>query len=274
MIPYPRFDPVIVQIGPLALRWYGLMYLLGFLASFFLVRLQIREECGSDPGCRQEQYALLDGLLAALIIGVIVGGRLGYVLFYNLGYFMEHPLEIPATWHGGMSFHGGAAGALVAGWLYCRMRGQEFLRWADRVIVTVPIGLGLGRIGNFINGELYGRPADPDTVPWAMIFPDGGLVPRHPSQLYEAFLEGLVMFFILWPLRKRPWPPGRKAALFFMLYGLFRFLVEFFREPDPQIGFIAFGWLTMGQLLSAVLIAAAAAFWFWCGTREKAGPGA
>ena len=268
MIPYPRLDPVIFKIGPVSLRWYGLMYLLGFLSSFFLVRLQIGQECGPDRGCRQREYAVLDGLLASLIIGVIAGGRLGYVLFYNLDYFLQHPLEIPATWHGGMSFHGGAAGALAAGLIYCRVKKEDFLKWADRIIVTVPIGLGLGRIGNFINGELYGRPADPDAVPWAMIFPDGGLVPRHPSQLYEALLEGLVLFLILWPLRRRPWPAGCKTALFFLLYGMVRFLVEFFREPDPQVGYLAFGWLTMGQLLSLLLAAAAAGFWLWCWRRR------
>lgn len=260
MIPYPHIDPTIIKIGPLALRWYGLMYLLGFLASFYLVKRQIAEEAKrgwlSDVG-KQEQ--LLEGIMVALVIGVILGGRLGYVLFYNLPYFLKHPLEIFATWHGGMSFHGGVVGAALAGWIYCRRHKTDFFLWADRFAVTAPIGLGFGRIGNFINGELYGRPTD---VPWAMIFPDGGFVPRHPSQLYEAFFEGPVLFAILWPLRKRLWPSGFKMAIFFICYGTIRFCMEFFREPDPQLGFIAFGWLTMGQLLSIFLILLGIALFF------------
>ncbi len=252
MIPYPRIDPVIVHIGPLALRWYGLMYLFGFVAAFFLVKKQIREELGPGDHDRiAREQELLEGMLVWLVAGVIIGGRLGYVLFYNLPYFIHHPLEILATWHGGMSFHGGAAGALLAGWLYCKRYGTNFFKWSDRFCVTAPIGLGLGRLGNFINGELYGRPTN---VPWAMIFPDGGLVPRHPSQLYEAVLEGVVLFCLLWPLRQKPWPSGRKTALFFIGYGIIRFILEFFREPDPQLGFVALGWVTMGQLLSLALI--------------------
>jgi len=252
MIPYPQIDPTIIKIGPLALRWYGLMYLLGFLASYFLVRLQIQEDWKRGlVRDKEQEERLLEGLIVALVAGVILGGRLGYVLFYNLPYFLRHPLEIFATWHGGMSFHGGAIGVALAGWIYCKRHETDFFLWADRFAVTAPIGLGLGRIGNFINGELFGRPTD---VPWAMIFPQGGMVPRHPSQLYEAFFEGPVLFLILWPLRKRPWPTGTKLAVFFMAYGLIRFFLEFFREPDPQLGFIAFGWLTMGQALSILLI--------------------
>ncbi len=252
MIPYPQIDPTIIKIGPFALRWYGVMYLLGFLASYFLVRVQISENYQNGlVRDKDQEYRLLEGIMVALVAGVILGGRLGYVLFYNLPYFLRHPLEIFATWHGGMSFHGGAIGVALAGWIYCKRHETDFFLWADRFAVTAPIGLGLGRIGNFINGELFGRPTD---VPWAMIFPQGGMVPRHPSQLYEAFFEGPVLFLILWPLRKRPWPTGTKLAVFFMAYGLIRFFLEFFREPDPQLGFIAFGWLTMGQALSILLI--------------------
>ncbi len=252
MIPYPQIDPTIIKIGPFALRWYGVMYLLGFLASYFLVRVQISEDYQNGlVRDKDQEYRLLEGIMVALVAGVILGGRLGYVLFYNLPYFLRHPLEIFATWHGGMSFHGGAIGVALAGWIYCKRHKTDFFLWADRFAVTAPIGLGLGRIGNFINGELFGRPTD---VPWAMIFPQGGMVPRHPSQLYEAFFEGPVLFLILWPLRKRPWPTGTKLAVFFVAYGLIRFFLEFFREPDPQLGFIAFGWLTMGQALSILLI--------------------
>ncbi len=252
MIPYPRLDPTIIEIGPLALRWYGLMYLLGFVASYILVKKQIREEYrhGLVNDLKKEEV-LLEGIVVALVAGVILGGRLGYVLFYNLPYFLHNPIEIFKTWHGGMSFHGGAIGVVLAGWIYCKWHDTDFFKWADRFVVTVPIGLGLGRIGNFINGELFGRPTN---MPWAMIFPQGGLVPRHPSQLYEAFFEGIILFSILWPLRKKRWPSGAKLALFFVLYGIIRFFLEFFREPDPQLGFIAFGWLTMGQLLSLFLI--------------------
>ncbi len=228
------------------------MYLLGFFASFYLVKRQIHEE-SERSALRdiQRQEQLLEGIIVALVVGVIVGGRLGYVLFYNLPYFLDHPLEIFATWHGGMSFHGGAIGAVLGGWIYCRSQHENFFLWADRFAITAPIGLGLGRIGNFINGELYGRPAD---VPWAMIFPEGGFVPRHPSQLYEAFFEGPILFAILWPMRKKPLPAGYRLAMFLICYGVIRFFVEFFRQPDPQLGFIAFGWLTMGQLLSVCLV--------------------
>jgi phosphatidylglycerol:prolipoprotein diacylglycerol transferase len=258
MIPYPRIDPVIVSIGPLALRWYGLMYLAGFVASFGLVRKQILEECpGGLVACGNERVAVahelrtLEGILVALVLGVILGGRIGYVLFYNPSYYLGHPWEILATWQGGMSFHGGALGAAIAGWLYCRANDLDFWKWAGRFVVTAPIGLGLGRIGNFINGELYGRPSD---VPWAMIFPQGGDVPRHPSQLYEALLEGLLLFVILWPLRRNPYLSARKLPFFFVLYALCRMVAEFFREPDPQLGYILWGWVTMGQVLSLALL--------------------
>ncbi len=239
------------------------MYLLGFAASYFLVRLQILENCQKRQKALSKevmsQLDFLDSLMIVLVTGVIIGGRLGYVLFYNLTYFIHNPSEIFATWHGGMSFHGGLAGAVAAGLIYCQLRKEPFLMWADRFIVTAPIGLGLGRLGNFINGELFGRPTD---VPWAMIFPHGGFVPRHPSQIYEAFLEGIVLFLILWPLRKKKWPHGKKLALFLICYGIFRIFVEFFREPDPQLGFILFGWITMGQILSFALSALGLVLWW------------
>ena len=272
MIAFPQIDPVIVQIGPLAIRWYGLMYLLGFTAAYFLVRKQIMESPAPATGPTGDaiqdkdehltEFQHLDGLMFYLVIGVVAGGRIGYVLFYNLSWFLEHPLEILATWHGGMSFHGGTIGALLAGYMYCRKFHLNFLLWADRFIVTAPVGLCLGRIGNFINGELYGRAAD---VPWAMVFPQGGNVPRHPSQLYEAMLEGILLFAILWPLRNRPWPPGRKTALFLMAYSVCRVIVEFFREPDAQLGFIFAGWLTMGQLLSICFMTAGILIWIITG---------
>ncbi|MGC8736017.1 MAG: prolipoprotein diacylglyceryl transferase [Dissulfurimicrobium sp.] len=271
MLPYPQIDPVILEAGPFALRWYGLMYLIGFLASYSLVRRQITRHAvtsgvgGGDQSLDLDMEAELnhlDGLFLWLAIGVIVGGRLGYVLFYNLPYYLNHPFEILATWHGGMSFHGGAAGAMAAGWAYCIRHRINFWLWADRFAVTAPIGLGFGRIGNFINGELYGRPTN---VPWAMIFPQGGPIPRHPSQLYEAFLEGILLFIILWPLSKRPWPHGRKLALFLMLYAIVRSVAELFREPDPQLGFVLLGSLTMGQILSIGFFVLGLFLWWYLG---------
>ncbi len=265
MLTFPDIDPVIIRIGPIGIHWYGFMYLLGFGATYLLVRKQILEEgqnAFSDPQYHGSsivsQLSQLDGILFSLILGIILGGRLGYVIFYNLSYFLAHPLEIFAVWHGGMSFHGGVAGVIFSGWIYCKSHNLDFWKWSDRFVVTAPVGLGLGRIGNFINGELFGRPAD---VPWAMIFPHGGQVPRHPSQLYEALLEGLLLFMVLWSLRSKPWPYGRKLALFLVLYAICRIGVEFFREPDPQLGYVLWDCVTMGQLLSLVLLLLGVIIW-------------
>ncbi len=261
MLTYPHIDPVIISIGPLKIRWYGLMYVLGFIATYLLVRYQ------ASRFRWQAMLDHLDNLNLALILGVILGGRLGYVLFYNLGYYLRHPLEILATWEGGMSFHGGCIGVVAAGLWYCRRHELDFWKAADLYVVTVPIGLGLGRIGNFINGELFGRVTD---LPWGMVFPAAGPLPRHPSQLYEAALEGVLLFVILWSLRTRPWsgerarrwPHGAMLALFLILYGVLRFLVEFVRQPDPQLGTLALG-LTMGQFLSSAMILAGVLLWLW-----------
>ncbi|OGR19506.1 MAG: prolipoprotein diacylglyceryl transferase [Desulfobacterales bacterium GWB2_56_26] len=254
---FPEIDPVIFQIGPLAVRWYGLMYVLGFLASYYLVRRQIREFSYHRLNDHFENLNMV------LILAVIVGGRLGYVLFYNLSYYLAHPLEILATWSGGMSFHGGCIAALLGGWLYCRIKALDFWKTADIYTATIPIGLGLGRIGNFINGELYGRVTD---VPWAMVFPGGGPLPRHPSQLYESLLEGLLLFTVLWTLRRKPWqnnrlwPHGSIFALFLSGYGCIRIIVEGFREPDQQIGYLL-GFLTMGQVLSGAMVIGGLVIW-------------
>ncbi|MCK5403931.1 MAG: prolipoprotein diacylglyceryl transferase [Desulfobulbaceae bacterium] len=246
MIAFPQIDPVIFQVGPLQVRWYGLMYVLGFTASYWLVRHQIRKFELT------EIEAQFENLNFVLIISLILGSRFGYVLFYNLGYYLEHPSEILATWQGGMSFHGGMLGLILGGFLFCRRKGIGFLQTADLYIVTIPIGLGLGRIGNFINSELYGRVS---SVPWAMVFPTGGPLPRHPSQLYESFLEGLLLFIILWKLKDKKRPPGSMLASFLILYGLFRCVIEIFREPDPQLGLLFLS-LTMGQILSGLMIMA------------------
>jgi len=243
-IPFPNIDPVFLRIGPMQLRWYGLMYMLSFIIGYFvlrrLARLRMRDITGDD----------LYDLLFYLIIGVMVGGRLGYVIFYDLGSYIRDPLSIAAIWQGGMSFHGGLVGVILATLLLTRKKAWNFWEIADLVCVAVPIGLGLGRIGNFINGELFGRPTN---LPWGMIFPAGGEMPRHPSQLYEAILEGLVLFLILrWLYRKNLYP-GTVFWALLAFYGLFRFLVEFVREPDVQIG-LDLGPFTRGQLLTLPML--------------------
>jgi phosphatidylglycerol:prolipoprotein diacylglycerol transferase len=249
MISYPDIDPVIFSLGPLQVRWYGLMYVLGFSAAYFLVDRQIRVRKLKKWG---EHF---ENLNFVLILGLIIGARLGYVLFYNFPYYSEHPAEIIAVWQGGLSFHGALLGTISCGLIYCLKNRLDFWQGADLYVVTIPIGLGLGRLGNFINGELYGRVSD---LPWAMVFPNGGPLPRHPSQLYESFLEGLVLFVILWLAKEKKMPSGYLLALFLILYGIFRSLVELFREPDSQLGFIL-GPLTMGQLLSAGMLLAGTA---------------
>ena len=258
MLTYPLLDPVLFSIGPLQIRWYGLMYVIGFVAAYYLVAHQARIFHW------RQMLQRLDNLNLALVLGIILGGRLGYVFFYNPGYYLQHPLEIAATWSGGMSFHGGCIGATLSGYLYCRRADLDFWKAADLFAVTAPIGLFFGRLGNFINGELFGRPAH---VPWAMVFPDGGPLRRHPSQLYEAFLEGIVLFIILWTLKAKPWhaqssrwPHGTMLALFFILYGSFRFLVEYFREPDSQLGLVLAG-LSMGQVLCLLMVLAGGLLW-------------
>ena len=251
MLPYPQIDPVIFEIGPLQVRWYGMMYVLGFAATVLLVKYQIKKFGFKELDVHFENLNLV------LIVCLVLGARLGYVLFYNLPYYLNHPAEILATWQGGMSFHGGMLGLFAGAVVFCRLKGLDFWRVADFYAVTAPIGLGLGRLGNFINAELYGRVTD---VPWAMVFPGAGPLPRHPSQLYEAFLEGLVLFVFLWVLKEKQnppasWPSGSLVGLFLIFYGIFRVVSEFFREPDAHLGFIAAG-MTMGQLLSGLMIVA------------------
>ncbi|MDR2550617.1 MAG: prolipoprotein diacylglyceryl transferase [Desulfobulbus sp.] len=261
MLAYPTIDPVLLSVGPIQLRWYGLMYVIGFAAAYLLVMYQAKLFHW------QQMRDRLDDLHLFLILGVVLGGRLGYVLFYNPAYYLAHPLDIPAIWSGGMSFHGGCMGALLAGYLFCRRTELDFWKATDLFIVSAPIGLFFGRLGNFINGELFGRIT---VVPWGMVFPEGGPLPRHPSQLYEALLEGLVLFILLWTVKAKPWqspspsrwPHGTLLALFLGLYGCFRFLVEFVREPDPQIGLIG-SIFSMGQLLCLAMIVAAPILWWW-----------
>jgi phosphatidylglycerol:prolipoprotein diacylglycerol transferase len=254
MLSYPQIDPIAIKLGPLRVHWYGLMYLFGFVAFWLLGRWRARRE---DVVVRPEEVG---DLLFYGMVGVILGGRLGYVLFYGVEALLRDPLMIFRIWEGGMSFHGGLLGALVGGWLYQRRRGWGFLRTMDFVAPLIPPGLFFGRIGNFINAELWGRPTD---LPWGMVFPGAGPQPRHPSQLYEAFLEGIVLFAVLWIFSSRPRPAGAVSGLFLLCYGLFRFLVEFVRQPDPQLGYLAFGWLTMGQVLSLPMMVLGAGLLVW-----------
>ncbi len=254
MLSFPHIDPIIFRIGPFAMRWYGLMYILGFLAGYGLTMYQLRG--GRKPQISRDA---VDDLYFYLIIGLIVGARLGYAVIYNPGFYLANPLEVFMVWHGGMSFHGGLAGAFIAAVIVIIRKKLPFRSMADLVIPAAPVGIFLGRLGNFINGELFGKPAD---VPWAMVFPQGGAVPRHPSQLYEAFFEGLLLFVILWFYKDRKKREGDVFAVFLILYGAFRTFCEFFRLPDAQLGFVL-GPLSMGQVLSLAMVLIGAALKFW-----------
>lgn len=252
-LAFPTIDPVLITLGPLPIRWYALAYIAGLLLGWAYARALVKNKAlwaGASPLAPED----IDDLLLYAALGVILGGRLGYVLFYNGGFYLSHPAEILAIWKGGMSFHGGLAGTLLAVYFIAKRKGVPVLSLTDVCAAAVPIGLFLGRIANFIKPELWGRPSD---VPWAMVFPGAGPLPRHPSQLYEAALEGLVLFFVLYiairlgALRR----PGLVAGIFAIGYGTARITCEFFREPDPQLGFL-FGAATMGMLLSLPLIAA------------------
>ncbi len=253
-IPFPVIDPVLVQIGPLAIRWYALAYIAGIVLGWQLARRLVR--LAPVVATKEE----LDDFVTWVTLGIILGGRFGYVVFYRPGYYLENPLEALAIWHGGMSFHGGALGVIIAAILFCRNRRLPFLAFTDRVVAVVPIGLFFGRLANFINGELWGRVA-PD-VPWAMVFPGAGPDPRHPSQLYQAGMEGLLLFTLLMVLITRPAiraRPGFVCGAFLAGYGVARIIGEFFRQPDAQLGFL-FAGATMGQLLSLPMVAAG--LWF------------
>jgi phosphatidylglycerol---prolipoprotein diacylglyceryl transferase len=256
--PYQMIDPVFFSIGPVAVRWYGLMYLFGFVFAYFVIRSELKRRHGPIPA------EGADDLLFHLIVGLLIGARLGYVVFYNLDSYIAAPWEVFAIWHGGMSFHGGLLGMVVAGWFFAYRRHVQFLELADIGALAAPIGLMFGRVGNFINGELYGRVS---IVPWAVVFPLAGDQPRHPSQIYEAILEGPVLFMLLWWLRLRTRKHGQILASFLVGYGIFRFTVEFFREPDPQLGLVLKG-LTMGQVLCIAMILAGVGLMFFASFRK------
>lgn len=263
MLVHPEIDPVAISIGPLAVRWYGLMYLAGFAGGWWLGLRRIDKAAPEHPAAVTR--AQFDDLLFLIVLGVILGGRLGYVLFYKPAYYATHPLEIFAIWQGGMSFHGGLLGVLVAMWLLARRHAIDWWRLMDFVAPLVPLGLAAGRLGNFINGELYGRVTD---LPWGMVFRGAGEVPRHPSQLYQFALEGIALFALLWWFSSKPRPRAQVSALFLLGYGVFRFVAEFAREPDAFLGLLALG-MTMGQWLSLPMIVAGIALFAWSATRVR-----
>jgi phosphatidylglycerol---prolipoprotein diacylglyceryl transferase len=256
VLTHPQFDPVIFSLGPVAVRWYGLMYVIGFIAVIVLGKLRVRR--GLAPGLAEKD---VDDLLIYGVLGVILGGRLGYVLFYKLDHYLAHPLEILQIWTGGMSFHGGFLGVLAGIAIFCRVAKKRWITTMDFLAPLAPIGLGAGRIGNFINGELPGRPTD---LPWGMWFPQVDRMPlaRHPSQLYQFALEGVVLFIVLWWFSSRPRPAGAVSGAFLVGYGSFRFLAEFARQPDDFLGLLALG-LSMGQWLSLPMILAGIAMMVW-----------
>ncbi|MFA5704255.1 MAG: prolipoprotein diacylglyceryl transferase [Advenella sp.] len=257
MIPFPEINPVAIEIGPLKVHWYGLMYLLAFALVWILGRYRIKK------GMIDLTQQRFEDLIFYGVLGVILGGRLGYILFYQPAFYLSHPLEIFSIWDGGMSFHGGLLGVLLAMYLFGRKEGKTFFEVADFIAPLVPLGLACGRLGNFINGELWGRPAD---VPWAMIFPGAGTIPRHPSQLYQMLLEGILLFIILWFFSGKKRPVGQVSAVFLMGYGIFRFIAEYTREPDSYLGFLALGF-SMGQWLSIPMILAG--IWLYISSAKK-----
>lgn len=245
MLTYPDLNPVALELGPLKIHWYGVMYLLGFIGGWWLGRVRAKKPgSGWNPG-------EIGDLLFYIALGVVLGGRLGYILFYGFESFLDNPLIVFYINQGGMSFHGGLLGVLIAMWFYGRKTQRTFFQVTDFIAPLIPVGLFTGRIGNFINAELWGKTTD---VPWGMVFPGAGDLPRHPSMLYEALLEGIVLFIILWWFSARPRPVRAVSGLFLLCYGLFRFAVEFVRIPDEHIGYLALDWLTMGQILSAPMI--------------------
>ncbi len=264
MFVHPQFDPIAVQLGPIAIHWYGLTYLVAFGLFLWLATLRTAQPQFARVGWTRRD---VEDLLFFGVLGVVIGGRLGYVVFYKPGYYAAHPLEVFAVWKGGMAFHGGLLGVLGAMWLFARSRGRHFLEVTDLIAPCVPTGLASGRMGNFINGELWGREADPG-LPWAMVFPQSGAnIPRHPSQLYQFLLEGLLLFLLLWIYSRKPRNLGVVSGAFLIGYGTFRFVVEYFREPDSFLGLLALN-MSMGQWLCVPMVAIGILL-FWMGRHQR-----
>jgi phosphatidylglycerol:prolipoprotein diacylglycerol transferase len=268
MLMYPQIDPVALQIGPVAIHWYGITYLVAFALFMFLGTRRLRHEPFASitgPGAWSRKD--VEDILFLGVLGVIVGGRLGYCLFYKPGYYLQHPLEVFFVWQGGMAFHGGMLGVIGAMLWFAHSRQRPWMQVADFVAPCVPTGLAAGRVGNFINGELWGRFASPD-LPWGMVFPQSGsMLPRHPSQVYQFLLEGLLLFALLWLYARKRRAEGQVAAMFLIGYGVLRFVAEFFREPDAFLGLLSLG-MSMGQWLCVPMVLAGIAMWVYCGKRE------
>ena len=265
MLQHPSIDPVALQLGPVAIHWYGLTYLAAFGLFYWLgTRRLLHPPFVSLTAWTRRD---VEDILFLGVMGVVAGGRLGYCLFYKPAYYLANPWEVFAVWQGGMSFHGGLLGVMVAMLWFAHSRQRPFLQVMDFVAPCVPTGLAAGRIGNFINGELWGRVADP-SLPWGMVFRGAGDAPRHPSQLYQFFLEGLLLFVLLWLYARKARATGQVAAAFVFGYGVLRFVAEFFREPDAHLGLLGLG-LSMGQWLCVPMVAAGAALWWWLGRRER-----
>ncbi|NUZ05116.1 prolipoprotein diacylglyceryl transferase [Piscinibacter koreensis] len=273
MLVHPQFNPVALDLSPigvpLAIHWYGITYLVGFGLFLYLANRRIRQPQFAATGWTRRD---VEDLLFYGVVGTVIGGRLGYVLFYKAGYYLQHPLEVFAVWKGGMAFHGGLLGVLVAMALFARSRKRHFLEVSDLVAPCVPTGFAAGRIGNFINGELWGRPADP-SLPWAMVFPQAGepSVPRHPSQLYQFALEGMLLFVLLWLYARKPRAMGQVSGAFLFGYGVLRFVAEYFRQPDSFLEPQPLG-LSRGQWLCVPMILAGIALWLWARRRAAAAP--
>ena len=265
MLTHPQFNPIALQLGPVGIHWYGLMYVVAFVLFLWLGTLRTRQPHWAQAGWTRRD---VEDLLFFGVLGVIIGGRLGYVLFYKPGYYAAHPLESLMVWKGGMAFHGGLLGVIGAMALFAKRRGRSFLAVTDLVAPCVPTGLAAGRMGNFINGELWGRAADP-SLPWAMVFPQSGeRFARHPSQIYQFLLEGLLLFVVLWLYARKPRGLGQVSGAFLIGYGVLRFIAEFFRQPDSFLGFLSLG-MTMGQWLCVPMVLVG--LWLWLrGAKLKA----
>ncbi len=267
MLTHPKIDPVALQLGPLAIHWYGLTYLVAFGLLFLLMMLRLKHEpfrSVQGPGAWTRKD--IEDMVFLGVLGTVVGGRLGYCLFYKPEFYLANPLQIFFVWQGGMSFHGGMLGVIASQWYFARKNHKPFWQVMDLVAPCVPPGLGSGRIGNFVNGELWGRPADP-SLPWAMVFPQSGTaIPRHPSQLYQFLLEGVVLFLVLWLYGRKQRKEAQVAAVFLGGYGVVRFITEYFREPDAHLGVLALR-MTMGQWLCVPMVIGGVLLWVWADTR-------
>jgi phosphatidylglycerol:prolipoprotein diacylglycerol transferase len=267
MLTHPKIDPVALQLGPVAIHWYGLTYLLAFGLFLLLANMRLKHEpfrSIQGPGAWQRKD--IEDMLFLGVIGTVVGGRLGYCLFYKPEFYLTHPLQILYVWQGGMSFHGGLLGVLASQWWFARTREKPFWQLMDFIAPCVPLGLAAGRLGNFINGELWGRPADP-SLPWAMVFPQSGTaIARHPSQIYQLLLEGVLLFIVTWLYARKERKEAQVAAVFLGGYGVARFAAEYFREPDAHLGILALK-MSMGQWLSIPMIIGGVLLWVWAETR-------